>query len=101
MVRSGGRDSRFLVTSLLGMTWLLLDGGALAVWAISHNAFAVFYRDGLSGFHVRQLVHLAAGPWNFDGVGFRLLTQAKGENQFALRKIAGAGAQHFLLLVTS
>src|SRR3984893_16324749 len=72
-----------------------------AVVARADDALTFFDWDGLPRVIAFKFIDLAAGPANFNAIGFGLRAYAKGENQFALRKIARAGAKHFLLLVAS
>src|SRR3984957_10334979 len=64
-------------------------------------AFFFFYRDDLIGAHVFQLVHLPAGPANFDRLGLRVHSQPEGQRQFARRKITRSAAKSLRLDIRS
>src|SRR5436309_702049 len=61
------------------------------------DALAFGYANGLASAHARTAVELAAGPTNFEGVGFFAVAEAKGQNEFAGGKVAGAAAEHLRL----
>ena len=46
-------------------------------------ALSLGYNNGLACSGVGEAVELAAGPANFDRVGFVMLSQAEGEHEFA------------------
>src|SRR5215471_12503026 len=53
--------------------------------------------EGCAGGDGGETIDLAAGPADFDGIGFVARAEAEGQDQFAGRKIAGAAAEHFRL----
>src|SRR5579883_1648474 len=57
-------------------------------------AFGFGDGDGLADRDVGELVDLAAGPADFDGVRFLGWAEAEGEDELAGGKIAGAAAEH-------
>ena len=61
------------------------------------DAFALGYGYGLAGICVRKMIDLTAGPADFDAVGFVVLGEAEGEDQFAGGEVAGAAAKHLCL----
>ena len=54
-----------------------------SVGARGGQPFAFGHGYGLGGGDVRQMIHLAAGPANFDRFGLVMLREAEGENEFA------------------
>ena len=57
------------------------------------DAGAFFYCDDLIAGDIFELIGLAAGPADFDGVGFSVIAEAEGENEFAGREVAAAAGQ--------
>ena len=76
------------------------DGSLLFKFAAGGDAFGFGDGDGGAGGDGGEAVELAAGPANFDGVGFVAVAEAEGEDEFAGGKRAGAAAQHFGVRVT-
>src|SRR5512132_2676829 len=68
---------------------------------VARDSLPFLYRHCLTGIHVRELVDLSAGPLNLDCIRLGLRAQTKRQNQFALRQITGAGAEHLPLLVVA
>ena len=56
---------------------------------------AFFHGDDLIGGNILELVHLAAGPADFDGVGLRLRAETKSEHEFARGEIARAAGSAY------
>src|SRR5579883_45043 len=65
------------------------------------DALAFRDGDGLARGDVLETVDLATGPANFDRVGLFLLSEAKGQDEFAGGEIARAAAEHLVLRFTA
>src|SRR5256885_4549379 len=78
-----------------------IDGDSSLGWASicahANDSLAFLNRYRLPGIYVRQFVGLAARPLDFNRVGFFFLSKTKRRDQLALRKIAGAAADHLRL----
>ena len=64
-------------------------------FAAGGDALAFSNGDGGVGGDGGKAVELAAGPVDFDGVGFVALGEAEGEDEFAGGEVTGAAAEHF------
>src|SRR3954454_10421409 len=65
-----------------------------------HDSLPLLDGNGLARIHIRKPVCLPAWPLNLDRINAALSAQAKGQDQFALRKITRSRAQHLPLLIT-
>ena len=53
---------------------------AFGEWGGGSDARGFFHRDDLLGWDIFELIGLAAGPADFDGVCFGVIAKAEGED---------------------
>src|SRR5215472_13466248 len=82
--------------------FLLYSFGFSCLWALEVNrpndAFSFVHDNQLVGLDVLELVHLAAGPANFEHIHFFGFADSEVHAQVVLRNVAAAAA-HFIDLL--
>src|SRR5215469_3987602 len=66
-----------------------------------YDSLPFLYGYGLAGGNVREFLDLSAWPFDPHRLDFAGGTEAKGKDQFALREVAGAAAQHLPLALAA